>query len=216
MAEINTSSTDILNLCSNQQLIPVVVIDDVSKAVPLAQLLVENEFPVIEVTLRSSCALQAIEAMAKVPGVVVAAGTVTNEQTTLDACEAGAKFLVSPGFSEEVHEASVRSKVPLLPGAVTASEIMKATAYGYQLLKFFPADLHGGAKGVSTYSSVFNGLKFCPTGGVNIDNVRDYLRLPCVPMVGGSWMVSPQLISQNSWKEVSNRLTETKVLLEKE
>ena len=171
--------------------IPVLVIDRVEDAVPVAEALVAGGLPVLEVTLRTPAALDAIRAMKSVPDAVVGAGTVINAHLLREAVEAGAEFLVSPGLTDSLAEAAKHSQVPLLPGVATASEIMRALDHGFTRLKFFPATASGGIPALKGHSAVFGNVTFCPTGGITAETARDWLAIPSVACVGGSWLVLP-------------------------
>ncbi len=170
--------------------IPVLVIDRVEDALPIARALVEGGLPVLEVTLRTPAALDAIRAMKEVEGAIVGAGTVLNPRQFDQVAEAGAEFAVSPGLTESLGKAAADSSVPLLPGIATASDVMRALDLGFTRLKFFPAMSSGGLPALKGLSAVFGAVRFCPTGGITFDNARDWLALPSVVCVGGSWLVS--------------------------
>jgi 2-dehydro-3-deoxyphosphogluconate aldolase/(4S)-4-hydroxy-2-oxoglutarate aldolase len=169
--------------------IPVLVIEQVEDALPIARALVEGGLPVLEVTLRTPAALDAIRAMKEVEGAIVGAGTVLNPRQLEAAAEAGAEFAVSPGLTEALGKAAADSPVPLLPGIATASDVMRALDLGFSRLKFFPAMAAGGIPALKGLSAVFGGIAFCPTGGITPGNAPDWLALPSVTCVGGSWLV---------------------------
>jgi len=175
--------------------VPVVVIDGEADAERLGAALLAGGLPIAEVTLRTPGALAAIRRLAEEPGLAVGAGTVLDEAQYDDAVDAGATYVVSPGSTPGLFRAARRTGVPLLPGAVTATEIMRARDEGHDLLKFFPAESSGGAAAVRSFASPFAGVDFVPTGGIGLSNLRDYLRLGNVRAVGGSWMVPPKLLS---------------------
>jgi 2-dehydro-3-deoxyphosphogluconate aldolase/(4S)-4-hydroxy-2-oxoglutarate aldolase len=176
------------------RVVPVIVIKDLGHAVPLAKALVEGGLNVLEITLRSPVALEAIRTIsAEVPGALVGAGTVINAEQFVDAADAGAKFVVSPGLTEEVVRASRDHLVPLLPGVATASEIMQGISLGLKTFKFFPAENVGGAPAIKALGGPFPQVSFCPTGGVSAKNLQTYLALPNVICAGGSWMVPSDL-----------------------
>lgn len=186
-----------------QTVIPVIVIKDLDKAVPLARALVEGGLPAIEITLRTPQALDAIKRIAaEVPDAIVGAGTILNAKHFDQAAEAGSKFIVSPGQSKELFDRADRGDVPLLPGATSASEVMAALERGYDLLKFFPAEQAGGAPFLKSLSSPFAGVSFCPTGGVSPGNATSYLSLPNVICVGGSWIAPDNLVSEGAWDKI--------------
>ncbi|MDA0166608.1 bifunctional 4-hydroxy-2-oxoglutarate aldolase/2-dehydro-3-deoxy-phosphogluconate aldolase [Solirubrobacter ginsenosidimutans] len=174
--------------------IPVVVIDDLDDAVPLARALVRGGLPAIEVTLRTQPALAAIERIAaEVEGAVVGAGTITTTGQIADALAAGARFLVSPGATPTLLDGLQDSGVPFLPGTATPSDLVALIERGITHAKLFPAEVVGGVKALKAFSGPFPQLRFCPTGGINAANAPDYLALPNVACVGGSWMVSRDL-----------------------
>ncbi len=169
--------------------IPVIVIDDVAHAVPLATRLVATGLVALEVTLRTPAALDAIRAMAEVPGAVVGAGTVLNEAQLDAALDAGAKFIVSPGLTDRLARAALERGVPFLPGIATAADIMRGLDFGLDRFKFFPAVASGGIPALKALSAPFAGVRFCPTGGIAAATAPDWLAQPSVVCVGGSWMV---------------------------
>ena len=169
--------------------IPVLVIDQVEHAVPIAQALVRGGLPVLEVTLRTPAALEAIRAMKQVEGAIVGAGTVLDAALFDAAVAAGAEFVVSPGLTTALGRHAAVSPVPLLPGVATASEIMAARDLGFTRLKFFPAVAAGGVAALKGHSAVFGGMRFCPTGGITAETAPDWLALDAVGCVGGSWLV---------------------------
>jgi 2-dehydro-3-deoxyphosphogluconate aldolase/(4S)-4-hydroxy-2-oxoglutarate aldolase len=169
--------------------IPVLVIERIEDALPVARALVEGGLPVLEVTLRTPCALDAIRAMKQVDGAIVGAGTVLNPRQLDAVVEAGAEFAVSPGLTEGLGKAAADSPVPLLPGTATASDVMRALDLGFTRLKFFPATAAGGIPALKGLGAVFGSVSFCPTGGITLETAPDWLALPSVSCVGGSWMV---------------------------
>jgi 2-dehydro-3-deoxyphosphogluconate aldolase/(4S)-4-hydroxy-2-oxoglutarate aldolase len=171
--------------------VPVIVIDEVEHAVPLAEALVAGGLRALEVTLRTPAALDAIKAMKQVPGAVVGAGTVTNPDELEDALEAGAEFIVSPGLTEPLARAAIASQVAFLPGTANASDIMRGLDLGLRHFKFFPAMAAGGLPALKALSAPFGHVKFCPTGGIGPDNASEWLAHDAVLCVGGSW-VSPR------------------------
>jgi 2-dehydro-3-deoxyphosphogluconate aldolase/(4S)-4-hydroxy-2-oxoglutarate aldolase len=183
--------------------IPVVVLEDAAKAVPLARALVAGGLRVVEITMRTNAALDAIAAIAsEVEDAVVGAGTVLGKGQ-LVACEkAGARFFVSPGGSPDVLAAARDSAVPLMPGAATASEVMILMDEGYTIQKFFPAGPAGGIAYLKALASPFPAISFCPTGGVGADNAADYLALSNVACVGGSWVAPADAIAAGDWKRI--------------
>jgi 2-dehydro-3-deoxyphosphogluconate aldolase/(4S)-4-hydroxy-2-oxoglutarate aldolase len=184
-----TTGAELLNL---SPVIPVVVIDDVEHAVPLAEALLNGGIQVIELTLRTPVALEAISRVRKeVPDIFVGAGTVTSPEHAGQAADAGASFLVTPGATESVLDACFATGLPFLPGASTVSEAMRLAERGLTALKFFPAEAAGGVDYLKSIGGPLPGLKFCPTGGITPTSAPTYLALPNVGCVGGSWL-APQ------------------------
>jgi 2-dehydro-3-deoxyphosphogluconate aldolase/(4S)-4-hydroxy-2-oxoglutarate aldolase len=169
--------------------IPVLVIEDVAHAVPIAQALVEGGLPALEVTLRTDCALDVIREMKQVPGAVVGAGTVLNPRDLDAALAAGAEFIVSPGLTPDLGKAAIAAGVPFLPGTANASDVMLGLDLGLTRFKFFPAEASGGTKALSAIAAPFGMAKFCPTGGITPETAPNWLALDAVLCVGGSWMV---------------------------
>ncbi|MBR2174994.1 bifunctional 4-hydroxy-2-oxoglutarate aldolase/2-dehydro-3-deoxy-phosphogluconate aldolase [Sphingopyxis sp.] len=169
--------------------IPVIVIDRVEDAVPMAEALVAGGLKVLEVTMRTPAALDAIAAMKKVPGAVVGAGTVLNSRMLKDALDAGSEFIVSPGLTHSLGEAAVASGIPFLPGVANASNIMAGLDLGLDSFKFFPAATSGGIPALKALAGPFGGINFCPTGGISAATAPEWLALDPVLCVGGSWVV---------------------------
>jgi 2-dehydro-3-deoxyphosphogluconate aldolase/(4S)-4-hydroxy-2-oxoglutarate aldolase len=180
---------DLDSIMKAAPVIPVLVIERVEDALRVARALVAGGLPVLEVTLRTPAALAAIRAMKEVEGAIVGAGTVLNPGQLDAAIEAGAAFAVSPGLTQALGEAAAKSPVPLLPGVATASDVMRALDLGFTRLKFFPAMAAGGVAALKGLSAVFGGISFCPTGGITPENAPEWLALPSVTCVGGSWLV---------------------------
>ncbi|WP_419956703.1 bifunctional 4-hydroxy-2-oxoglutarate aldolase/2-dehydro-3-deoxy-phosphogluconate aldolase [Novosphingobium rhizovicinum] len=169
--------------------IPVLVIEDIDHALPIAEALVAGGLPALEITLRTPCALDAIRVMKQVPGAVVGAGTVLTPEDLDRSLDAGAEFIVSPGLTPRLGEAAAKRGVPFLPGTANASDIMLALEFGFTRLKFFPAVASGGTAALKAISGPFKQVKFCPTGGITKDNAPDWLALEAVLCVGGTWLV---------------------------
>ncbi len=183
--------------------VPVLIVDDARKAVPMAKALVAGGLPAIEITLRTAAAIDAIRAVAEeVEGALAGAGTVLNAEQYDAAVKAGATFIVSPGATTTLLDIATGYDVPLLPGATSASESMALLERGYARQKFFPAEPAGGAPFLKALSSPLSGVKFCPTGGITVQNAPTYLRLPNVICVGGSWVASPDLINGEAWDQI--------------
>ncbi len=194
----------IIEVLQISPIIPVVVIENIKDAVPLAQSLVEGGIHIIEVTLRSSCALEAIEFIAKnVPKMRVGAGTILNPTQLEQAQNRGAEFLISPGLTIKLLEYAKKKDMPLIPGVSSSSEVMQALELGYNALKFFPAEYCGGVKLLNAFNGPFKGVKFCPTGGISADNMHSYLNLENVLCVGGSWLTPKNLIQNKEWDKIT-------------
>ncbi|KHL85594.1 bifunctional 4-hydroxy-2-oxoglutarate aldolase/2-dehydro-3-deoxy-phosphogluconate aldolase [Helicobacter pylori] len=194
----------IIEVLQISPIVPVVVIENIKDAVPLAQSLIEGGIPIIEVTLRSNCALEAIELIAKnVPKMRVGAGTILNLTQLEQAQNRGAEFLISPGLTPSLLEHAKKKNMPLIPGVSSSSEVMQALEWGYSALKFFPAEYCGGVKLLNAFNGPFKGVKFCPTGGVSADNMRSYLDLENVLCVGGSWLTPKDLIQNKEWDKIT-------------
>ncbi|UOR74553.1 bifunctional 4-hydroxy-2-oxoglutarate aldolase/2-dehydro-3-deoxy-phosphogluconate aldolase [Helicobacter pylori] len=194
----------IIEVLQISPIVPVVVIENIKDAVPLAQSLIEGGIHIIEVTLRSSCALEAIELIAKnVPKMCVGAGTILNPTQLEQAQNRGAEFLISPGLTIKLLEYAKKKDMPLIPGVSSSSEVMQALELGYNALKFFPAEYCGGVKLLNAFNGPFKGVKFCPTGGISTDNMHSYLNLENVLCVGGSWLTPKNLIQNKEWDKIT-------------
>jgi len=192
-----------LQVMQDAPVIPVIVLTDVAHAVPMARALVSGGIRMLEVTLRTPQALACMEAIAKeVPGAVVGAGTVRSAADVAAAAKAGARFAVSPGYTQTVGQACRDHGLSLLPGVATGSEIMMAQEDGYTELKFFPAMQAGGPAMLKAWSGPFFDVKFCPTGGVTMGNAAEFLSLPNVACVGGSWLVPADALAQGDWARI--------------
>lgn len=200
------------SLCELAPVIPVLVVGDAARAEGLATALIAGGLPVLEVTLRTPAALEVIREMAKVPGGHVGAGTVLTPDDAKRARDAGAGFAVSPGLTETLARACEDIGLPLLPGAVTASEVMRAMELGYSMLKFFPAEAAGGAKSLKSLAGPLPQVSFCPTGGVTPQNAPDYLALPNVVCVGGSWIAPDADVAAGDWQAIEARARESAAL----
>lgn len=180
--------TPIETLMRTAPVIPVIVIDDVAHAAPLAEALVAGGLRVLEVTLRTPAALDAIAAMKRVPGAIVGAGTVTNERELDQALAAGSEFIVSPGLTEPLGRAAIARGVPFLPGIANAGDLMRGLDLGLAHFKFFPAMAAGGLPALKALAAPFGQCRFCPTGGIGLDNAAEWLAFDPVLCVGGSWV----------------------------
>ncbi len=199
-------------ICRLAPVVPVIVVDDLAYARKLAEALVAGGLPALEVTLRTPVALDAIRAMAEVEGGVVGAGTLLTPADVKAAKAAGAKFGVSPGATERLLDACAEYDLPLLPGAATASEIMALLEKGYTVQKFFPAEQAGGAAYLKSIGSPIPQVKFCPTGGISLKNARDYLSLPNILCVGGSWVAPKDALAKGDWAMIRTLAAEAKAL----
>ncbi|MHA3916025.1 bifunctional 4-hydroxy-2-oxoglutarate aldolase/2-dehydro-3-deoxy-phosphogluconate aldolase [Halovulum sp. GXIMD14793] len=189
-------------VCSLAPIVPVLVVSDVAHARPLAEALVAGGLPALEVTLRTPAALEAIKAMAEVPGSVVGAGTLVTPEDVRQAVSAGAQFGVAPGATDELIAACEAEGLPLLAGAATATEAMQMLARGYDILKFFPAEASGGAPALKAIGAPLPQISFCPTGGVSPSNAGDYLSLSNVICAGGSWVAPGDLVTAGRWDKI--------------
>lgn len=195
---------DIRQIMDASPVMPVLVIQRIEDAVPLAKALYNGGLTVLEITLRTPVALEAITAIKEqLPDAIVGAGTVINAQTLAAAQQAGSQFFVSPGVNEGLLAAAKDSDIPLLPGVATPSEAMKLYELGYSALKFFPAEAAGGTPMLKSIGGPLPQLAFCPTGGVNPENAPSYLALPNVLCVGGSWMAPEKLIREQQWAQIA-------------
>lgn len=193
-----------LEFFSGTKVIPVLAVEHVESAVPLANALVEGGLTHLEVTLRTPDALEVIKRMAEeVSAAVVGVGSVRNPSDLQHAIEAGAKFAVSPGIEPGLLAAAKTASIPFLPGAATASEVLNLLAQGFYLQKFFPANINGGVAALKAFAGPISQVKFCPTGGVSPDNMKDYLSLSNVFCVGGSWMVPKEKINSRDWQGIT-------------
>ncbi|MFJ8250996.1 bifunctional 4-hydroxy-2-oxoglutarate aldolase/2-dehydro-3-deoxy-phosphogluconate aldolase [Streptomyces sp. NPDC094466] len=209
-APATPSDTSVLDLAP---VVPVVVLHDAADAVPLARALVAGGLPAIEVTLRTPAALESIRAIAaEVPGAVVGAGTVISPEHVRDTVDAGARFLVSPGWTDALLEAMKASGVPFLPGVSTTSEVVALLERGVREMKFFPAEAAGGTAYLKALSGPLPQARFCPTGGISLASAPSYLALPNVGCVGGSWMVPGDAVAAKDWDRVARLAAEAAAL----
>jgi 2-dehydro-3-deoxyphosphogluconate aldolase/(4S)-4-hydroxy-2-oxoglutarate aldolase len=200
----NTVATDtVTDRITAIGLLPVIVIDDPAQAHPLAQALVDSGLRTAEVTFRTPHALDALAVFASYPELLVGAGTVRTAEQVRRAQDAGARFVVSPGFSEPVVEACLARDVPVFPGVSSATDIHRATEAGLDVLKFFPAEASGGAAAITALAAPFPDVRFIPTGGIGPRNLADYLALRAVCCVGGSWMVPTDALRTGDWRTVT-------------
>lgn len=198
-------SNPLESLLTQSPVIPVVTLNNAEDGVKLAESLLAGGIGVIEITLRTEAGLEAIRQVAKhVKGMVVGAGTITTPDQFKAAADAGSQFIVSPGLTEKLAKGVMNESTPFLPGVSTTTEIMHAREYGLEFLKFFPASLSGGAGALKQFGGLFPDIRFCPTGGINIDNFNDYLRLKNVVCVGGSWVSPDAHINGGNWEEITH------------
>lgn len=206
------ASASARKICELAPVIPVLTVPDAAKAEGLAHALVAGGLPALEVTLRTPAALDAIREMSVVEGGIVGAGTLMSPADVHAAKEAGALFGVSPGATDRILDAAEAVDLPLLPGAATASEVMRLLERGYDMLKFFPAEASGGAAALGSFASPISQASFCPTGGVSLANVGDYLSLPNTICVGGSWVAPGALIAREDWAGIEALAREAAML----
>ena len=194
---------------------PVVSFNSESLVEPFVDTLLENDIRLIEVTLRTPNALKIIESISiSFPEIVLGAGTLTDVSQFNQVKDAGGQFVVSPGFTTELAAAAQSSNLPFLPGVATASEIIQARQSGYNTLKFYPAELSGGSSFVKAMQGPFADVQFCPTGGINLKNLNDYLNLENVFCIGASWITPQSLIEQQDWGRISGRISEMKSIMD--
>jgi 2-dehydro-3-deoxyphosphogluconate aldolase/(4S)-4-hydroxy-2-oxoglutarate aldolase len=192
--------------------IPVLVIEKVTDARPIAEALVDAGLPVLEVTLRTPAALEVIRAMSDVDGAVVGAGTVLDERQLEDSFEAGAQFIVSPGLTEPLTRAAIDRRVPFLPGIANASDIMRGLNLGLDRFKFFPAEAAGGIKALKALAAPFGNVQFCPTGGITQATAADWLTIPQVLCVGGTWLVPPGPLNPEQIRDAAGQAAALRTL----
>lgn len=191
------------NLLTGHSVIPVITLDRVEDAVPLAEALVAGGIKVLEVTLRTEAAVEGIRQIVKhVPEAIVGTGTVCTEQQIKLSEDLGCQFMISPGATENLLQAGERSDIPFLPGISSVSELMRGMEYGYRNFKFFPAEAAGGPAVLKAMAGPFGDIGFCPTGGIGLHNAMEYLALPNVLCVGGSWIAQTKLINEQRWSEI--------------
>ena len=201
----------VMERLANSIVVPVVVLEKVEDAIPTAKAMAAGGVDTMEITVRTACAPDAIRAVAEnCPDVLVGAGTiVTLEQCKL-AIEMGAKFIVSPGFSDEVVGWCVENNIPVAPGCVTPTEIMAAMKHGLKMVKFFPANVYGGLNAMKNLSAPFVGLKFLPTGGVSNANIKEFIDTPFIHAVGGSWVCPKADIAAGNWEKITQLCIEAR------
>ncbi|MDR5901732.1 MULTISPECIES: bifunctional 4-hydroxy-2-oxoglutarate aldolase/2-dehydro-3-deoxy-phosphogluconate aldolase [Halomonas] len=199
----STRTTELDSICLKAEVIPVLAIERIEDAVPLARALFEGGLAVLEVTLRTDCALEAIRRIKEaLPQASIGVGTVLTPAQYRQAEEVGADFIVTPGTTEALYRHGVGSPVPMLPGVASVSELMTGWQFGYRRFKFFPAEASGGVKALKAFAGPLPEARFCPTGGINLDNAADYLALPNVMCVGGSWLTPKSLVDAEDWNGI--------------
>ena len=202
---------DVMTRLANSIVVPVVDLEKAEDAVPTARAMAAGGVDTMEITFRTACAPEAIKAVAEnCPEVLVGAGTVLNLEQAKLAVEMGAKFIVSPGFSEEVVAWCVENGSPVTPGCVTPTEIMAALKHGLKVIKFFPANVYGGLNAMKNLAAPFVGIKFLPTGGVNASNIKEYIDAPFIHAVGGSWVCPKADISAGNWDKITTLCREAR------
>ena len=202
---------NVLERLANSIVVPVVVLEKVEDAVPTAKAMAAGGVDTMEITFRTACAPEANKAVAEnCPEVLVGAGTIVNVEQAKLALQMGAKFIVSPGFSDEVVGWCVENNIPVTPGCVTPTEIMAAMKHGLKLVKFFPANVYGGLNAMKNLAAPFVGMKFLPTGGVNAANIKQYIDAPFIHAVGGSWVCPKADIAAGNWEKITNLCLEAR------
>jgi 2-dehydro-3-deoxyphosphogluconate aldolase/(4S)-4-hydroxy-2-oxoglutarate aldolase len=193
--------------------VPVITIARLQDALPLARALADNGLPVLEVTLRTACALEAIALIAReLPNACVGAGTVLNARDLAAVAQAGARFAISPGATDALYVHAAGCPIPLIPGIATASELMRGLEHGWQRFKFFPAESSGGIAALKGFAGPFAQVRFCPTGGIDAAKAAGYLALPNVACVGGSWMLPADALATGDWDRIGGLAREAAAL----
>ena len=201
----------VMERLANSIVVPVVVLEKAEDAVPTAKAMLAGGVDTMEITFRTACAPEAIKAVAEnCPEVLVGAGTVINLEQCKLAVSMGAKFIVSPGYSEEIVSWCVEHNIPVTPGCVTPTEIMAAVNHGLKVIKFFPANVYGGLNAMKNLSAPFVGIKFLPTGGVNTANIKEYIDAPFVHAVGGSWVCPKAEIAAGNFEKITQLCQEAR------
>ncbi|PMR73208.1 bifunctional 4-hydroxy-2-oxoglutarate aldolase/2-dehydro-3-deoxy-phosphogluconate aldolase [Billgrantia endophytica] len=199
----STRITELDSICLKAEVIPVLAIERIEDAIPLGRALVEGGLTVLEVTLRTDCALEAVRRLSEaLPQASIGVGTVLTPAQYRQAEQAGADFVVTPGTTEALYRYGVSSSVPMLPGVATVSELMTGWQYGYRRFKFFPAEASGGVKALKAFAGPIPEARFCPTGGISLENADDYLALNNVMCVGGSWLTPGSLVDAEDWNGI--------------
>ena len=213
MLETTRHSQQVDTVFALAPVVPVITIARLEDALPLARALADNGLPVLEVTLRTACALEAIALIAReLPQACVGAGTVLNARDLDAVAHAGARFAISPGATEALYNAAAQGPIPLLPGIATASELMRGLEHGWQRFKFFPAESSGGVAALKGFGGPFAHVRFCPTGGIDAAKAPSYLALPNVACVGGSWMLPADALAAGDWERIGGLAREAAAL----
>jgi 2-dehydro-3-deoxyphosphogluconate aldolase/(4S)-4-hydroxy-2-oxoglutarate aldolase len=213
VATSNDSVADSVAIVRAHRLLPVVAIKDADGALGLAEALVEGGLPLIEITLRTEAAPAALKRASTVKGLTIAAGTVTTPDQVKLAVDNGATMIVSPGLNTRVVEYCLANGLPCVPGVCTPTEVETARNLGLKTLKFFPAEAYGGVKTLKAFNEVYKDFRFVPTGGVNLQNLGDYLKLPIVLACGGSWMVPADAIDQRRFADIRKLVSDAVALV---
>ncbi|MBD2810848.1 bifunctional 4-hydroxy-2-oxoglutarate aldolase/2-dehydro-3-deoxy-phosphogluconate aldolase [Xenorhabdus sp. Vera] len=201
---MNNWKTTAEHILAAGPVVPVIVVNEIEHAVPLAKALIAGGICVLEVTLRTECALESIRLIAQeVPEAIIGAGTVINPEQLAAVTEAGAQFAISPGLTDKLLEAAIAGSIPLIPGITTVSELMLGMSYDLQYFKFFPAEANGGVKALKAIAGPFPKVRFCPTGGISPENYRDYLALNNVLCIGGSWLVPSDALKKGDYAQIT-------------
>ena len=196
-------------------LVPVLAVQDASKAEGLGKALVEGGLPIAEVTLRTDCALEVISKMSKVDGLVTGAGTVTNAAEAEKVIDAGAEFIVSPALDQGVSDVCETRNIPYIPGVATPRDVQDALNMGHKAVKFFPAEAFGGVKTLKALAAPYGSVTFMPTGGINPQNLGSYLEQPFVEACGGSWLVDKEALAAGDWDKIINTIKDGVSLVKK-
>lgn len=209
MVESRVAESNLCQQLASLKIIPVIVLERAENILPLGEILMRCGLPVAEITFRTEAAAEAITLLRKAqPDMFIGAGTVLNREQMQRAVEAGADFIVSPGLNVSNVRAAQALNIPIIPGVNNPSDIELALELGLTLVKFFPAEASGGVKMLKALSGPYHQVKFMPTGGIGLHNIRDYLALPSVVACGGSWMVEPDLVNSAAWDEIEKRTRE--------
>ena len=207
------SNTEIINRLSAGKLVPVIVLDKAEDASPLAESLIEGGLPVAEVTMRTPAALAAMKEIGQHPEVLLGAGTVVTADQVDQAVDAGARYIICPGFHEAVVQRCQELGVLVIPGVITPTDIAKAMSYDIDVVKFFPAEAFGGASTLKAMAAPYGDMRFVPTGGINANNVSSYLEIPSVAACGGSWMVDRKLIQAGDFPKITSLVRDAVALV---